>query len=191
MRFILASAIVVGALTGTAHAAVQYMVQPDGAVILAGGAGFGSIVNTYNQAGLSVGYVSGVTPTQPYLSTASHTNIFACCEWFSDAGTTAATVSYHVTLPRGISYIDSFELWNEESSGIGVFDLWWGTFAGDLSTLLLGGISPTDNPLGPPYFADVYGIAKTYGGWYTLVASGCPQKDPGSFPACAGRSCGG
>lgn len=185
MRYVLASAIIVGALTSTAASAVTVMVQADGAVILAGGVGSGSIVDTYNQSGLSVGYVSGITPTSPYLGIASHTQIFSGFEWFGDFGTTAATVSYHVTLPRRVKYINSFELWNEESSGIGLFDLWWGSFAGDTNTLLLGGVSPTDNPLGPDYFANAYSIKPTSGGWYTLVASRCPQADPGSYPSCA------
>ena len=186
MRKFLASTVLLASVAiGTPALAVDVMVAADDAVIIAGGAGFGSIVNTYNQAGLSVGYVSGVTAAAPYVAVASHTNIFACCEWFSDSGTTAATVSYHVTLPKNVKHISSFELWNEESSGIGVFDLWWGTSAGDLTTLLLGGISPTDNPLGPPYLADVYSIKPTFGGWYTLIASRCPQPVPGSFPACA------
>ena len=185
IKHLIATLLITTMGTTAAYAAPSYMIQPDGAVILSGGVGSGSIVDTYNQAGLSVGYVSGVTLTQPYLSIADHTNIFAGYEWFSDFGTTAATVSYHVTLPRGLSYINSFELWNEESSGIGQFDLWWGSFAGDTSLLLLSGVSPTDNPLGPNYFADVYGIAPTKGGWYTLVGSGCPQADPGSYPSCA------
>jgi PEP-CTERM motif len=186
MRIALMSALVAAALSGTAAlASVDVMIQPDDAVILSGGPGNGSIVNTYNQAGLSVGYISGVTPTSPYLSIASHTNLFACCEWFGESGTNSAVVSYHVTKPRNVWWIDSFELWNEESSGIGVFELWWGTSAGDLNTLLIAGGVPTDNPLGPDYFANVWKIAPTPGGWYTLIAGGCPQPDPGTFPSCA------
>lgn len=187
MRKLIASTIVLaGILAGPAAlAGTQVMIQPKNAVILSSGPGFGSIVNTYNQAGLNTTYVDGVTPTQPYLSTATHTNIFACCEWFGEAGTTTATVSYFATPTGKAGNISSFELWNEESSGIGVFDLWLGSFAGDLGTLLLRGAVPTDNPLGPDYLADVWSIAPNKGGWFTIVASGCPQPNPGSFPACA------
>jgi len=181
----LAAAAVAMAAGSVPAVAKDVMIQPTDAVIIAGGPGFGSIVNTYNQAGLSAGYVSGVTPTMPYLATTTHTNAFPCCEWFSESGSTTATVSYEAWAPKKVKWIDSFELWNEESSGIGVFDLWHGAFAGDLGTLLLAGISPTDNPLGPPYLADVYSIMPKKGGWYTLVMSKCPQPVPGSFPSCA------
>ncbi len=173
-------------LAAPASAAVhtRVLVQPVDAVILEGGPGFGSIENTYNQAGLSATYVSGVTPTMPYLATTTHTTIFACCEWFSNDGSTTATVSYLVPLDR-VKWIDSFHLWNEESSGIGKFDLWWGMFPGDLAHLLLAAVSPTDNPLSPDYLANSWSIAPKPGGWYTLIMSECPQPNPGSFAACA------
>jgi hypothetical protein len=182
------AAVAVAALAvgGAAHAAgTAVMVQPKDAVILASGPGFGSIVNTYNQAGLTPGYIDEVTLSAPYVAVATHTNIFACCEWFGESGTTTASVAY-LTAPRKVRYIHSFHLWNEESSGIGKFDLWYGAFAGDRAHLVIAGGMPTDNPLGPPYLADSwYFSPKPSMAWWTLDMWDCPQPVPGTFPACA------
>jgi hypothetical protein len=181
-----AAAVAALAVGGAAHAAgAAVMVQPKDAVILESGPGEGLIVNTYNQAGLAPGYIDEVTLSAPYVAVATHTNVFACCEWFGEPETTTASVAY-LTAPRRVKYIESFHLWNEESSGIGKFDLWWGTFPGDRLMLVIAGGMPTDNPLGPPYLADNwYFSPKPSTAWWTLDMWDCPQPDPGSFPSCA------
>ena len=91
-------------------AAAQVIIAPTGATIDSGGPGFGSIVNTFNQAGLSAGYISGVTNFNAYIaSNPSHVQIFACCEWFSNFGTTSATVTYDL---GSLKTIDALALWN-------------------------------------------------------------------------------
>lgn len=161
------------------------LVQAKDAIILAGGPGFGSIANTYNQAGLSVGYTDEVTRELPYLLGTTHTPTFACCEWFGESGTTSASVTYLVAASPRIRGITSFHLWNEESSGIGVFDLWYGAAPGALDDLVIGGGVPTDH-LVVDYLADSWHFrARPNVGWWTLVMSGCPQPIVGSFPACA------
>ena len=184
MRIAIVSALLLGGVVASpALASTAVMVQPKDAVIISGGPGFGSIVDTYNQSGLSAGYIDEVTSVHPYAPTL-HTPIFSGFEWFGASGTTTAEVSYLVsaTKPR---YINHLILWNEESSGIGAFNLWYAPVAGGHLTLLLAGISPPDNPLAP-YSGSVYHFAPSPKfGWYTLEMSGCPQPDPGSFPACA------
>jgi len=187
MKSLKFAAVAVFGMTGIAASASvdnRVMVQPIDAVIIDGGPGNGNIADTYNQNGLSANYVSGVTKVLPYVTTTTHTTIFAGFEWFGNSGTTTATVSYLVPLD-GVKWIDSLELWNEESSGIGLFDLWYGATAGELTNKLLEGVTPTDNPLSPDYLADVYHFDPSPAGWYTLVMSDCPQPNPGTFAACA------
>ncbi len=164
-----------------AVAAPARMIEPIDAVILAGGAGSGAIFNTIDQSGLAAGYVSGVTPLHPYTAVTTHSLVFAGNEWFSDAGTTSAVVSYLVDRPG----INHFVLWNEDASGIGRFNLWFGMTPGDMGLLLLSGVTPTDHPV-VDYLSDVWELApKTGPGWYTVEAWDCPQPLPGSYPACA------
>lgn len=163
------------------------IVSPISATIDAGGPGFGSINNTLDHSGLTAGFASGVTDFDAYVATnPRHTMIFAGFEWFSNAGTTAAVVTYD--LGEELT-IDRLALWNEESSGIGTLDLLSST-DGATFTPLASGLHPTDNPLtspldSPPYPADVFAFAPSSARFVRFVASGCPQPNPGSFPACA------
>jgi len=160
---------------GPIHSAVS-------GTINSGGPGFGSLTNTHNQAGLTAFYVSGVTDFNTYIASGpSHTNIFACCEWFSNEGTTSASVTYNL---GAILTIDALALWNEESSGIGLLDLLYST-DGVIFTALASGLTPTDNPLGPNYLADVFAFGAVNMQYLRLDMSACPQGNPGSFDACA------
>jgi len=159
------------------------MVQPKDAQIISSGPGFGSITDTFNQSGLNTGYVDEVTNLHPYTATASHTLVFSGFEWFGNQGTDTATVSYFVN--SSLPFIDHLVLWNEESSGIGQFNLWYGTTAGEFGTLLLDGVSPTDHDL-VDYLPDVWEFAPSSPlGWYTIQASGCPQPIVSGFASCA------
>lgn len=184
MRKAILAVLLVTSVTATAaFASPAVLVQPKDAAIIDGGPGFGSIANTFNQAGLAATYIDEVTDLHSFAPTL-HTSIFACCEWFGNSGTTTASVSYFVSAvkPR---YINHLVLWNEESSGIGKFDLYYGTSAGALTSLLLSDLAPFDNPLAS-YPGEVFHFAASPKvGWYTIVARGCPQPNPGSFPACA------
>jgi hypothetical protein len=182
--------LVTGAMIGAttaAYASPALMVEAEHCSIISGGPGFGGCGETHNQLGLlfGQGYVSEVTSLHPYLATnPQHTDVFAGYEWFSNDGTTAASVSYF-TSPLTLPTIDHFVLWNEESSGIGSFNLWYGTTAGAMSDLVLSNISPIDNPVAN-YGAQYWEFAKRPStGWWTLEMSGCPQANPGSFAACA------
>jgi hypothetical protein len=153
---------------------------PTSAVINAGGPGFGSINDTLNQSGLSSGYTSGVTDFDSYIGTnPTHTLVFAGYEWFSNDGTSSASVTYDLGSLIGI---DALALWNEESSGIGTLDL-FGSADGTLFTLL-GSFNPLDNPYAD-YPAEVFTFEAALLQFVRFDMSDCPQADPGSFQACA------
>jgi hypothetical protein len=174
--------VLVSVLAVAGEASAQRkIVSAVGATINAGGVGFGSIANTFNQAGLNSFYVSGVTDFDAYIATVpTHSFVFACCEWFSDAGTTAARVTYDLGSAMNIS---GLALWNEESSGIGLLNLLGSTDGVNFFNLALG-LTPTDHALND-YPADVYNFGSTLVRYVALDMSNCPQPIVGSFPGCA------
>lgn len=171
-------AIALGVTTG---ASAGPIIAPTSGVINSGGPGFGSLTNTFNQAGLSVGYVPGVTDFDAYLaSNPTHTLIFGCCEWFGNAGGTSASVTYNF---GGLVTIDSLALWNEESTGIGLLDL-FASSDGVNFAQLASGLVPTDHPLAD-YSADVFAFTATSLQYVRFDMSGCPQPNVGASFACA------
>lgn len=187
MNILKLAAVAVFGMVGTAAmAAPAVMVQAKDCSIISGGAGFGTCTETHNQAGLFTKYTDEVTDLHPYLATPPlHTDTFSGFEWFSDSPTTSAEVSYFVSTSPKVLWIDHFVLWNEEISGIGVFNLWFGATAGAHDDLVLSAISPFDNPVGVygPEFWEFKPRPTT--GWWSLEMSRCPQTDPGSFSSCA------
>ncbi|MFZ5511217.1 MAG: PEP-CTERM sorting domain-containing protein [Pseudomonadota bacterium] len=168
-----------GAVGGASAGVIQ---SPVSAVINSGGPGFGSINDTLDQSGLSAGFTSGVTDFATYLATnPTHTPIFAGFEWFSNFGTTSASVTYNL---GSVVTISQLALWNEESSGIGLLDLYFSTDGVNFSPLALG-LTPTDNGLPGNYPADVFSFAATNAQYVRFDMSQCPQPIVGSFPACA------
>lgn len=174
----------VGVLAGTAlsvSAANATIISAASAVINSGGPGFGSINDTFNQNGLSAGYMSGVTDFDAYIASGpTHTTIFSGFEWFSNEGTSSASVTYDL---GGAVTIDRIALWNEESSGIGILDL-FGSLDGMNFTALATGLSPTDHFLAD-YLADVFTFAAANVRYVRFDMSRCPQQNVGSFAACA------
>lgn len=153
---------------------------PVAATIDAGGPGFGNIADTFNQNGLFTHYVANVTDFDAYIATnPMHTDIFSGFEWFSNSGTTSAQVTYDLGSVRSFNKL---ALWNEESSGIGQLDLF--TSVDGVTFNALATVFPTDNPLAN-YGADVFAFGVTNARYVRFAMSGCPQPNPGSFPACA------
>lgn len=155
-------------------------------VINSGGPGSGTLTETFDGSGLSVGYTSGVTDFDTYVAGTTHSGVFSGNEWFSNFGTTSASVTYDL---GAVFSISAMALWNEESSGIGSLDLLISSDGVTFSSLL-SGLVPTDNPLGDPldpseYLADVFSFATTSFRYITLDMSSCPQIDPGSYSSCA------
>lgn len=161
-------------------ASAGVILAPVSAVINAGGPGFGSINNTFDQTGLTLNYTAGVTDFDTYIaSKPRHTMIFPGFEWFSNSGTTSASVTFDF---GKLVNIDALALWNEESSGIGhlVLD------APSKPNFLA--VDPFDEPLTQPitdYPAQVFTFAPVKTQFVTFLMSGCPQPDPASFDGCA------
>ena len=155
--------------------------SPASGVINSGGPGFGTLTETINQAGLLSNFVSGVTDFDTYLATNPlHTLVFSGNEWFSNSGTTSASVTYDL---GSLTNIDRLALWNEESSGIGTLDLFHSSDGINFAPLALG-LKPTDNPYAD-YPADVFSFASVNTRYIRFDMSDCPQPNPGSFPSCA------
>ena len=164
----------------TTPVAAQTIIGAQSAVINAGGPGSGSIADTYNQNGLSTNYVSGVTNFNAYIAGGPrHTDTFSGFEWFSALGTTTATVTYDL---GSVISIDRLALWNEESSGIGLLNLLYSTNGAAFTSL--GNFTPTDNPVGSSYLADVFSFGPTSARYVRLDMSRCPQPN-GTYNACA------
>lgn len=178
---LLAAAILSGGvLAGTAHAAA--IISATGATINSGGPGFGSITDTINQSGLSATYTSGVTDFATYLaSNPLHTSTFGGFEWFSNQGSTSASVTYDL---GSVKVIDALALWNEESSGIGLLDLLTSTDGVNFSPLV-SGLVPTDHATLDSYPADVFAFGSVSAQYVRFDMSRCPQPNIGSFAACA------
>ena len=155
--------------------------SPTSGIINSGGPGFGTLTETINQAGLLSNFVSGVTDFDTYLATNPlHTLVFFGNEWFSNSGTTSASVTYDL---GSLTNIDRLALWNEEGSGIGTLNLFHSSDGINFAPLALG-LRPTDNPFAN-YPADVFSFASVNTRYIRFDMSDCPQPDPGSFSACA------
>ena len=155
--------------------------SPTSGVINSGGPGFGTLTETINQAGLLSNFVSGVTDFDTYLATNPlHTPVFSGNEWFSNFGTTSASVTYDL---GSLTNIDRLALWNEEGSGIGTLNLFHSSDGINFAPLALG-LKPTNNPIDANYPADVFSFASVNTRYIRFDMSDCPQP-PGSFSACA------
>lgn len=157
------------------------IIAPTSAVIDSGGPGFGSINQTFNQAGLLAGYVAGVTDFDTYLAgNPMHDFRFSGNEWFSNSGTTSATVTYDF---GSAMTFDRLALWNEDASAFGSVDI---LTSNDLMTFtsLLIGVSGTDNVLNSNYGADVFSFGPRTARYVVFEMSRCPQSGT-AFPGCA------
>lgn len=181
-RVAAAAAIATIALVGLAsHAHAGAIHSAVGGVINSGGPGFGDLSYTWSQAGLSAGYTSGVTDFDAYIASGpTHTVTFFPFEWFSNLGSTSASVTYDL---GSNLLLDAIALWNEESSGIGLLDLLYST-DGTTFTPLLSGLTPTDHGLAA-YAADVFSFGAVTARYIRLDMSDCPQPNVGTFAGCA------
>jgi len=157
------------------------IISATSAVINSGGPGFGSITDTHDQSGLSVGYTSGVDDFDTYIGgNPLHTLIFARNEWASNRGLTSASVTYDL---GSLNTIDAIGLWNEDLAGIGLLDLFGSEDGVDFSTLAVG-LDPIDNNSFGDYGAQVFSFAATDLQFIRFDMSECPQT-PGGFIGCA------
>jgi hypothetical protein len=179
MRVLVGAAIAIGYSTATLAGVI---ISPTSAVINTGGPGFGSINDTFNHNGLLTNFTSGVTNFNTYIAgNPLHSLVFSGNEWFSNSGTTSASVTYSL---GSVQTIDKMALWNEDASGIGLLNLLVSS-DGINFTPLVTGFVPTNNPINIDYPADIISFAATSFEFIRLNMSNCPQPDPGNFPACA------
>ena len=185
MKFRIGAASLALALAaGGSTAQGQVIVGAVNGVINSGGPGDGLLANTWNQSGLSSNYVSGVTDWATYMGgNPTHSFEFFCCEWFSNRGTSSASVTYDLGLTRGI---DALALWNEEGSGIGLLNLYGSSDGISFFSLSLG-LTPFDNPAFVDYPADVFTFSSANVRYIRFDMSNCPQPNGVNPPyqACA------
>lgn len=151
------------------------------AVCNAGCPGFGSLTETFDQSGLFTGYTSGVTDFDTYIaSNPIHNLVFSGNEWFSNSGTSTATVTYNFGSVLGF---DALALWNEDISGIGSLELLISS-DGSSFTSLVAGLNPANNTDNVNYGAEVFSFGAVSAQYVRFVMTNCPQA-PGGFNACA------
>lgn len=161
-------------------AAAQQIVGPASAVINSGGPGDGLITQTLDQSGLITPYVSGVTNFDSYVATnPQHNFIFSGNEWFANAGSTSASVTYDLGAILGIN---ALALWNEDVSGIGTLNLFSST-DGILFAALLG-VNPADGLNNVNYGPQVFGFGATNARFVRFDMTNCPQQ-PAGYESCA------
>jgi hypothetical protein len=212
-RSLLATALFTGSavlagLPATAFAnPTDVIVSPVRAVINSGGPGFGNIEDTLNHNGLVADgfadctvrcgpdFTSGVTLFDDYIGgmlggIPLHTPTFisgngTTYEWFTEEGSTSATVTYDLGRVRSINRL---ALWNENDSGIGLLDLLWSSDGVNFFSLA-SNLLPTNHPGMPPvgYAPDTFSFADTDARFVRFEMSRCPQDDgdPNTFQGCA------
>jgi hypothetical protein len=157
------------------------IISATSATINSGGPGFGSINNTFDQAGLNANYTSGVTDFDSFVASTTHSFVFAGNEWFSNDPTSSASVTYNL---GSVQSIDRLALWNEDASGIGTLDLSFSTDGISFSSLA-SGLNPINTTLNLDYGAEVFSFAATSLQFIRFDMSGCPQSGGLNFQACA------
>ena len=152
------------------------------ATINSGGPGSGSINNTFDQSGLSIGYTSGVTDFDTYLAgNPLHSTTFPGLEWFSNQDENFASVTYNLGSLRNL---DALALWNEEASGIGLLSL-FGSTDGVNFSLIVDNLSPTDHaPGGTDYGANVFTFGNVSAQYIRFDMNRCPQP-LSAYNACS------
>lgn len=134
-----------------------------GSIVAATGAAASSTSSTYNAIettidgrGLLTPYTVGGDFDAYIAADPLHTTSSLNAEWFADAGS-SATIVYDL---GSLMSIESLALWNEDSYGLGSAAL---SISDDgITYTSLTSITPTDNPKGASYGADVFTLAATF-----------------------------
>ncbi len=134
-----------------------------------------------DQSGLNIGFNSGVDDFDTYIAqNPTHTLVALNNEWFTPSNVSTATVTYDL---GSVYQIDKLALWNEEASGINLFDILTSTDGLTFSALATG-LSPVDNPLGSNYPVEVFNLSTTSAQFVRFDITSCPQN-VGDFNSCA------
>lgn len=133
----------------------------------------GDILNTFNQSGLTPGFVSGVTDFDTYIGgDPRHTIIYVGFEWFTAPGNTTAQLTYDL----GAAFIVTrMAFWNDEFSGSTNIDVSVSTDGVGFTTVGTG-FNPTNwATTVPDYGADVFSLTPLGARFVRLNISECPQ----------------
>lgn len=181
---------IAAALTASCLTAAQagVILSAESAQVIVGGPGSGVLSSTHDQEGLGPEYESDVTDFDAYIASEPlHDNLFSTVEggttyyseWFSQSGTTAATVVYDLGQIRQTL---GLALWNEDANGIGKLNILgsidnqnWMSFATNLT--------PTDNAKGVDYGAEVFSWAENPARYIKLEMSQC--KVSNAYTGCS------
>lgn len=156
-------------------AAADVILSAVGGTINTGGPGFTPLEVSFDQSGLLIPYVSGVTNFDHYLlSGPTHITPFFF-EWYSNFGSTTASVTYDL---GQVHTINRVALWNDDETGIGLLSL-FGSSDGSSFFPLVQNVEPRDNPLGDPYGPEVFGFSATVLRYLRFDLLECPS------PACS------
>lgn len=175
-----------GAMAVAAPASAGAILSAVSATINSGGPGSGSIADTFDRWGLpdDNDYISGVTDYDTYIaSNPLHAVAYEGQEWFGNENSSATSVTYNL---GSLRTIDAFALWNEDASGIGLFNLLY-SVDGTHFTAVLSNVAPINSPIGFDYGPQSFAFNAVEARYFRLDASDCPQQDAGSYPACAIR----
>lgn len=115
---------------------------------------------SFDQSGLSTGFVSGVTNFDTYIaSNPTHSFVYTT-EWWWPTGTSSGTIVYDL----GATYnIDRLAFWNEESAGVSSLSVY---ISNDLfPSAFAGTFTPTDWPVAD-YSADIFSFGSSFSGRY-------------------------
>lgn len=132
------------------------------------------IGNTFDQSGLSIGYTSGVDDFDAYLAlNPTHSYVASGNEWFTALGIISATITYDL---GGLYSLDRMVLWNDEASGLGLFDI--SVSVDNITfTTVASALAGTDNPQNADYGYDIFSFGTHDASYVRLDISNCPQLD--------------
>lgn len=172
-----------GSLAVAPQASAGSILGAVGASINSGGPGFGSINDTFNQAGLRTTYISGVTDFDSYIaSQPSHSYDFWGNEWYGIPSGASASVTYDL---GAVHTVNAFALWNEDIFGLGRFNL---LYSGDGKqfTALLTNVTPHVNPDEVDYGPESFTFGAVSARYFRVEAPNCPLRgDPYYDSTCA------
>jgi hypothetical protein len=141
------------------------------------------INDVINQNGLNTHYISGTTDWISYFAgNPTHDEAWTNKEWFgpqlSASGHSATDIHGSIDFDLGsVSRIDGLALWNEDSFGIGNFDIYTST-NGSSWTLVKGGNIPTNWPYDTHYSADLFNWTATDARFVRLTINAGGYKEP-------------
>jgi hypothetical protein len=134
-----------------------------------------SILKTIDQSALSINFNSGIDNFDTYMAGNPLHNAAVFDEWFTAPQVSSAVVTYDL---GAIYDVKKMALWNEESAGIGPFNLL--TSINNINyTLIVSGLTATDHAASTNnYPADVFMVG-SHARYIRLDIQSCPQSGNG------------